>query len=73
MHDDIITRDPEILGGTPVFRGSRVPVEILFEWLGTGENLDEFLDNYPTVSREQAVTLLERAKAGIVGGSEAAA
>lgn len=71
--DDVVNRNQEILNGTPVFRGSRVPVEILFEWLSSGESLDEFLDNYPTVSRKQAVELIERAKSKIVGGGEAAA
>jgi uncharacterized protein (DUF433 family) len=51
--------NPEILGGTPVFVGTRVPVEILLAYLEKGETLEEFLDNYPTVSREQAVGFLE--------------
>ena len=73
MAINVINRDPEILGGTPVFRGSRVPIAILFEWLEAGESLGEFLDNYPTVSKAQAVELLELAKAGVVGNGEAAA
>jgi uncharacterized protein (DUF433 family) len=58
---DIIHSDPEILGGTPVFVGTRVPVRILLDYLEGGESLEEFLDNYPSVSREQAVAFLEEA------------
>ena len=54
----LINRDPEIMGGTPVFRGTRVPVDSLLDWLKGGYTLDEFLDNFPTVEREQAETLL---------------
>ena len=54
----LINRDPEIMGGTPVFRGTRVPVQTLFDWLEGGESLDFFLENFPTVSREQAVAVL---------------
>ena len=61
MTDKLIDRNPDILGGTPVFIGTRVPVRILMEHLEAGDRLDEFLDNYPTVTREQAVQLLERA------------
>lgn len=53
--------DPEILGGTPVFVGTRVPAQTLFDYLADGCDLEEFLDNFPTVSREQALQLLERA------------
>ncbi len=61
MTDKLINRDPQILGGTPVFAGTRVPVRILMEHLEAGDRLDDFLVDYPTVSREQAVALLERA------------
>ena len=57
-----ITIDPDILGGTPVFRGTRVPVESLFDHLESGVSLDEFLSDFPTVSREQAVEVLELAE-----------
>ena len=59
----IIVRDPEILSGTPVFRGTRVPLQALFDSLESGETLDEFLDDFPTVTRELAVAALEQAKA----------
>lgn len=54
-----ITIDPEILSGTPVFAGTRVPVEALLSNLEAGLTLDEFLENFPTVSREQAIAVLE--------------
>ena len=54
-----ITVDPEILGGTPVFRGTRVPVDALLSNLEAGVSMDEFLENFPSVSREQAVEVLE--------------
>lgn len=56
---DLITTDPDILSGQPVFAGTRVPVETLFDHLEAGVPLDEFLDDFPTVSREQAVALLD--------------
>ena len=58
----IVHSDPEILGGAPVFVGTRVPVTTLLDYLESGDSLDEFLDNFPTVSREQAVAALELAK-----------
>jgi len=59
--DKLIDRNPEIIGGTPVFSGTRVPIRILIEHLAAGDRLDEFLEDYPTVTREQAVGLLKRA------------
>jgi uncharacterized protein (DUF433 family) len=55
----IVQSNPEILGGTPVFVGTRVPVQILLVYIEKGETLEEFLDNYPTVAREQAIAFLE--------------
>jgi uncharacterized protein (DUF433 family) len=55
----LINRDPEIMSGTPVFMGTRVPVKSLFDWLEGGETLDYFLENFPSVSREQAIAVLE--------------
>jgi uncharacterized protein (DUF433 family) len=51
----VITRDPEILGGAPVFRGTRVPFQALLDYLEGGQMLDEFLDDFPTVTREAAI------------------
>jgi uncharacterized protein (DUF433 family) len=57
----VIHSDPEILGGTPVFVGTRVPLKNLIDYLEGGHSLDEFLDDFPSVSREQVVTVLEEA------------
>lgn len=73
MTDTVIERNPDILGGTPVFTGTRVPVRILMEHLEAGDRLDEFLDDYPTVSREQAVEAIGRAKTILVGEPDASA
>ncbi len=54
----VINIDKEILGGTPVFNGTRVPIKNLFDYLETGETIDEFLDDFPSVKREQVVKLL---------------
>lgn len=67
MADKLIDSNPDILGGTPVFRGTRVPVRILMEHLEAGDRLDEFLDDYPTVTRDQAVRVLECAMSALVG------
>jgi len=58
----VIHSDPDILGGTPVFVGTRVPMKTLLDYLEAGDPLDEFLDHFPSVSREQAVGALELAK-----------
>ena len=57
----IVHSNPKILGGTPVFVGTRVPVQTLLVYLEKGETLEEFLENFPTVTREQAIGLLEEA------------
>lgn len=57
----VLHRDPEIQGGTPVFRGTRVPVRNLIDYLEGGEDLDAFLADFPSVTREQAVAALEEA------------
>ena len=59
--ETVVHCDPEILGGTPVFIGTRVPLRNLIDYLEHGHGLDEFLDAFPTVSREQAVAALEAA------------
>lgn len=59
---DVITRDPEILGGAPVFRGTRVPFKNLVDYLEGGHTLGEFLDEFPSVTREAAIAALEHAK-----------
>jgi uncharacterized protein (DUF433 family) len=58
----LITRDSDVLGGTPVFAGTRVPVDSLFEYLAAGQSLNEFLDDFPTVPRAQAIAILDTLK-----------
>lgn len=65
MRSPRVVSDPEILGGTPVFVGTRVPLRILFEHLETGDSLDVFLADFPSVSRELAVQVLEDAQASL--------
>jgi uncharacterized protein (DUF433 family) len=60
-----IVSQPGILGGTPVFSGTRVPVRILFEYLETGDSLDAFLEEFPSVSRELAIAALEQARMSV--------
>lgn len=63
----IISASPEIMGGTPVFAGTRVPVQTLLDYLKAGESINDFLDGFPTVSREQVIALLEEAEKQLVG------
>ena len=63
MSNTVITKDPEILGGTPVFAGTRVPFDALLDYIEGGKTLDEFLDDFPTVTRDAAIAALEQAKA----------
>ena len=59
----LITTSPDVLGGTPVFAGTRVPVQTLIDYLEGGETIDDFLEGFPTVTREQVIAFLEEAKA----------
>ena len=63
---DLITTDPDILGGTPVFKGTRVPVKTLFEYLEANYKLEEFLECFPSVTREMACRLLERSESALL-------
>jgi uncharacterized protein (DUF433 family) len=67
--ETIVQVDPEILGGTPVFRGTRVPVKNLLDYLAAGDTLEQFLDDFPTVKREQAVAALELASDFLTAGA----
>ena len=60
--ESVVQRDPDILGGTPVFPGTRVPVKNLLDYLAAGDTLERFLDHFPSVKREQAVAALDLAK-----------
>lgn len=66
LPDPLITSTPERLGGTPVFAGTRVPVQTLFDYIEGGDPLDEFLEDFPDVSREHAVAVLKASKAAII-------
>ena len=57
----IISASPDVMGGTPVFAGTRVPVQTLLDYLKAGESIDDFLDGFPTVTKEQVIALLEEA------------
>jgi uncharacterized protein (DUF433 family) len=70
--DSVVQIDPDILGGTPVFRGTRVPVKNLLDYLAAGDTLDQFLDDFPTVEREQAVAALELARDLLTAGAHSA-
>jgi uncharacterized protein (DUF433 family) len=62
----VIMKDPEILGGEPVFRGTRVPFKVLTDYLEGGDTLDQFLGEYPSVSRELAVAAIEEARLSLI-------
>jgi len=64
--NNVVIRDSQVLGGTPVFRGTRVPFQTLLDYLEGGQTLNEFLDDFPTVTREAAVLALEHAKSLLV-------
>ena len=66
MKSPRVISDPEILGGTPVFIGTRVPVRIIFEHLAAGDSLEVFLEDFPSVSRELAIQVLEDARMALV-------
>ena len=63
---EIIIKNPDVLGGAPVFRDTRVPFQALLDYIEGGQTLDEFLDDFPTVTREAAVAALEQAKSLLV-------
>lgn len=62
----VVHSDPEIMGGTPVFIGTRVPLQTLLDYLEAGDRLGEFLEDFPTVTREQAIAALEQAKQALL-------
>ena len=66
MNESVVSRDPEILSGTPVFAGTRVPVRNLLDYLEGSYTLDEFLDDFPAVTKAQAVAFLEQASAKLL-------
>jgi uncharacterized protein (DUF433 family) len=62
MEQPVVSRNPDIMGGTAVFAGTRVPVQTLLDYLEAGESIDDFLEGFPTVTREQVIAFLEEAK-----------
>ena len=70
--ESVVHRDPEILGGTPVFVGTRVPLKNLIDYLAAGDSLDDFLDDFPSVTREQAVAALEAARDMLIASAHPA-
>ena len=66
MDQGILSSSPEVMGGTPVFAGTRVPVQTLLDYLEHGESIDDFLEGFPTVSRDQVIAFLEEAKSKMV-------
>jgi uncharacterized protein (DUF433 family) len=62
MKRPVISRDPQVMGGTPVFFGTRVPVQTLLDYLEAGDSIDDFLEGFPTITREQVIAFLEEAK-----------
>lgn len=67
VETQVITRSPEVMSGAPVFAGTRVPVQTIIDYLAGGHSLDEFLDDFPTVRREQALELLHQIKQKLIG------
>lgn len=72
MERDVVQRSPDILNGTPVFRGTRVPVQTMFDYLEAGQPLSEFLDDFPTVSPRQAGEALSLARAALLADAHPA-
>ena len=70
--EQLVSRSPDVLGGTPVFRGTRVPVQTFLDYLEAGDGLEVFLRDFPTVSREQAVAALQIAKEALLKDAGAA-
>ena len=66
MSEPVVSRDPDIMGGTPVFHGTRVPVQTLLDYIEAGETIDEFLEGFPSVTRAQVIAFLETAKDQLV-------
>jgi len=61
MRQPVVSRDPEVMGGAPVFCGTRIPAQTLLDYLEAGESIDEFLEGFPSVTREQVIAFLEEA------------
>jgi uncharacterized protein (DUF433 family) len=71
MSSSVVHIDSEIMGGTPVFKGTRVPIETLFDYIEGGEPLSEFLEDFPTVTQAQVLQLLEEVKSELIPSAKA--
>ena len=69
MDKPVISCNPDVMGGSPVFSGTRVPVQTLLDYLEAGESIDDFLAGFPSVNREQVISFLEQAKDRLVAGT----
>ena len=69
MNTQVISCDPDVMGGTPVFSGTRVPVQTLLDYLEAGDSIDDFLAGFPSVTREQVISFLEQAKDRLVAAA----
>ena len=69
MEGSVISCNPDVMGGTPVFSGTRVPVQTLLDYLEAGESIDDFLEGFPAVTREQVIAFLEQAKDRLVAAA----
>lgn len=69
MENSVISRSQDVMGGTPVFTGTRVPVQTLLDYLESGDSIDEFLAGFPSVSRDQVINFLEQAKDRLVAAA----
>ena len=66
MKQPIVSRSPDVMGGTPVFFGTRVPVQTLLDYLEAGESIDDFLEGFPSVTRDHVIAFLEEAKTRVI-------
>ena len=69
MEHPVISRDPQVMGGAPVFAGTRVPVQTLLDYLEAGDSINDFLEGFPSVTRAQVIDFLEQAKDRLIAGS----
>ena len=69
MKEQIISASPDVMGGTPVFAGTRVPVQTLLDYVGAGDSINDFLDGFPTVRREQVIGFLQEAKERMIASA----
>jgi len=69
MKQPVVSRDPDVMSGAPVFSGTRVPVQTLFDYLEAGDSIDDFLEGFPSVERRQVIAFLEEAKEKLIAAA----